>query len=126
MSYAERHIVSLTTDTSGNATGYTPVVMGPIRTIRYIADGTAPFDGTADFTITLEATGESVLAKTDVAGSFTAAPRQATHAVDGTASLYAAGGTAVTDQIVAARDRVKIVVAQGGSTKGGSFHVVVG
>lgn len=124
--YAERRVVSLTTDASGDATGYTEVLTGPIRTIRYIADGTVPFAATADLTITLEATGESVLAKTDVTASFTSSPRQATHGVDGAASLYAAAGAAVTDMIVAARDRVKIVVAQGGASKVGAFHIVVG
>lgn len=121
--YAERHVVSLTTDASGDVTGYTPVVTGPIRTIRYVKTDFA--DG-VDFTVTLESTGESVWAESDVNASATRAPRQATHSIAGAASLYAAGGTAVTDQIVAVRDRVKIVVAQGGNVKTGAVHVVIG
>lgn len=121
--YAERHVVTLTTDASGDATGYTGVLTGPIRTIRYVA---GDFAAGVDFTITLESTGESVWAELNVNASATRAPRQATHGVDGVASLYAAAGTAVTDMIVAARDRVKIVVAAGGNAKTGTFHVVVG
>lgn len=121
--YAERHVVALTTDSSGNATGYTPVVTGPIRTIRYVK---TDFDNGIDVTVTLEATGEAVWTGTDVNASATVAPRQATHSVAGAASAYASGGTAVNDMIVAASDRVKIVVAQGGNVKSGTFHVVVG
>lgn len=121
--YAERHVVALTTDASGDVTGYTPVLTGPIRTIRYVA---TDFAAGVDFTITLESTGESLWAELDVNASATRAPRQATHSTAGVASLYAAGGAAVTDMIVAARDRVKIVVAAGGNVKTGVFHVVVG
>lgn len=121
--YAERHVVTLTTDASGDVTGYTPTVTGPIRTIHYVKTDFA--DG-VDFTVTLEATGESVWAESDVNASATRAPRQATHAVDGTASLYAAVGEPVEDMIVAVRDRVKIVVAQGGNAKTGAVHVVTG
>ena len=124
--YAERHVVPLSTDGAGAATGYTPVVTGRIRTIVYVPDGTSPYDNTVDVTITLEATAESVLSKSNVAAAFVAAPRQATHAVDGSASLYAAAGEPAEDYIVAASDRVKIVLAQGGATKSGVFHIVVG
>jgi hypothetical protein len=41
------------------------------------------------------------------------------------AALYAAGGTAVADCIALAGDRVKIVLAQGGASKVGVFHVLV-
>lgn len=44
----------------------------------------------------------------------------------GVAALYAAAGTAVNDGIAVAKDRIKIVVAQGGNVKSGAFHVVVG
>jgi hypothetical protein len=55
--------------------------------------------------------------------STTWAPRQPTHTTAGAASLYAAGGTAVNDHICLANERVKIVLAQGGSAKAGVFHV---
>ena len=121
--YAERHVVTLTTDASGDVIGYTPVVTGPIRTIRYVK---TDFTDGVDFTVTLEGTGESVWAESNVNASATRAPRQATHGIDGTASLYAAAGEPVEDMIVAVRDRVKIVVAQGGNAKTGFVHVVIG
>lgn len=125
MSHAERHVVSLTTDASGDAVGYTPVVTGRIQTIVYTANGSTPFDNTADFTITVESTAEAVLSASNVSAGFTKAPRQATHDVAGAASLYAAGGEPVEGHIVVARDRIKIVVAQGGDTKIGQFAVIL-
>lgn len=120
--YAERHEVAITTDASGDGTGYTPVITGRISSIRYVKTDYA--DG-VDMTVTLEATGESVWSESDVNASATRAPRQATHSTAGAAALYAAAGAAVNDAIVAVNDRVKIVVASGGATKSGTFHVVV-
>lgn len=124
--YAERHVVDLVTDGSGNATGYTPVVTGRIHAIHYVKDGTIPFTDGVDVDVTLEATGQVVWDEDNVNASATRAPRQATHSTAGAAALYAAGGTAVLDHIVAAKDRVKVVVANGGSAKAGRFIVVVG
>jgi hypothetical protein len=121
--HAERYSVTLVTDGDGAATGYTDVLTGPIRTIRYAK---VDFANGVDFAITLEATGESVWAEDNVDASATRAPRQATHSVAGVASLYAGSGTAVNDMIVAVRDRVKVVIASGGAAKSGTFHVVVG
>lgn len=123
--YAERHTVTLVTDASGDATGYSPVVTGKVSQIRYVKDGSTPFDNTVDFTITAEATGETIWAEPNVTASKTVAPRQATHGTDGAGSLYAAGGVPVQDKITLAKDRVKIVVAQGGNTKTGAFHIVM-
>jgi hypothetical protein len=120
--YAERHAVSLTTDASGDATGYTSTVTGRILSIRYVK---TDFADTVDFTITLEATGETVWTEENVTASKTVAPRQATHSTAGVAALYAAT-FAVNDYVVAAQDRVKIVIANGGDTKTGTFHVIVG
>ncbi len=36
MSYAERHVVIITTDGSGDGTGYTPVLTGKVSQIRYV------------------------------------------------------------------------------------------
>jgi hypothetical protein len=122
MAYAQRHVVSITVDASGDGTGYSPVVTGLISTVRYVK---TDYADTVDFTITLEATGESVLAVTNTTVSTTWAPRQATHSTAGVASLYASGGTAVNDKIAVADDRIKIVVAQGGVSTSGAFHIVL-
>lgn len=126
MSYVRRIVVDVTTDGSGNATAYSSdVINGLIHSIRLVADGTSPFDNTADITITGETTGLPVLAITNQNSSGTFYPRAGT--VDGSnaASLYAAGGAAVNDKVALADERLKIVVAQGGATKSGRFHVLV-
>ena len=122
MSYIERHVVPVTTDAAGAATAYSPVLTGKISQIRYAK---TDFDNGVNFTITLEATGETVWAENAVNASATRAPRQATHSTAGVAALYAAGGTAINDLIAAANDRVKIVIAGGGNVKSGTFHIVV-
>ena len=122
MSYAERHAIAVTTDASGNATAYSPVLTGKINSITYAKTDFA--DG-VDFTITAEATAQNLWTETNVNASKTVAPRQPTHGQDGTASLYAAGGEPVEDKIALANDRVKIAIAQGGNTKSGTFYVTM-
>jgi len=123
--YAERHTVSVTTAADGTATAYTPVVTGKISAVIYTKDGTTPYDNGVDFTITAETTGQNIWVDTNVNATETVAPRQATHGTDGAASLYAAAGTAVQAPIVLANERVKIVLAQGGNVKTGSFIIIV-
>jgi len=123
--YVERHQVDLTTDASGDATGYTPVVTGRIIAVAYVKDGTTPFADTVDFTITSEVTTQNIWVEENVTASKTVAPRQATHSTAGVASLYAAGGEPVEDHIVVANERVKCVVASGGDSKLGAFVVIV-
>ncbi len=122
MSHVQRHVVTLTTNGSGAATGYTPTVTGMISHIAYVK---TDFANGVDFTITAEATGEAIWSGTDVNASTTVAPRQASHSTAGAAALYAGGGSAVLVPIYVANDRVKIVIASGGDTKTGAFHVVI-
>src|SRR3546814_5742243 len=98
-------------------------ISGRVLGIRYVKGDFA--DG-VDFTITSEATGETVWAESDVNASATRAPRQAIHGTDGAAALYAESGEAVRDFVYLAIDRLKIAVADGGDTKTGTFHVLVG
>lgn len=125
MSYAEKHTVDLTTAADGSATGYTPVVSGRIHSVAYVKDGTTPFDNGVDFTITTEGSLQNVWVDTNINASETVAPRQPTHDAVGAASLYAAAGEPVEDYIVAAQERIKIVIAQGGNTKLGRFVIVI-
>ena len=120
MSYVQRLPVTVTTDGDGAATAYSEAVTGKLSQIRYVKGDFA--DG-VDFTITSEATGETLWAQNDVNASATVAPRQATHTTAGVAALYAAT-FAVNDKIGLANDRVKIVIASGGAAKGGTFHFV--
>lgn len=122
--YARRITVAVTTDTNGDATVYSdPIDYGLLSQIRYVK---TDFTNGVDFTITAEATGETLWAENDVNASATRAPRQATHSTAGVAALYAAAGTGVFDKIAIVNDRIKILVAQGGNAKTGTFHFVLG
>ena len=122
MSYAERHAVTVITVADGSATAYSPVVTGKLSQIRYVK---TDFSDGSTFTITAEATGETLWSEAAVNVSATRAPRQASHSTAGAAALYAAAGAAVLDKIALANDRVKIVIASGGNIKTGVFHIVM-
>lgn len=117
--------VTVTTAADGSATAYVPSagrVRGHLESIQYekvdYADG-------VDFTITDEETGESLWTDSNVNASEIVRPRAPTHDQVGAAKLYAAGGTAVGDRIGIV-SRIKIVVAQGGNAKSGTFRILVG
>lgn len=123
--YARRLTVTVTTDASGDATAYSdPIDYGLLSQIRYVKAGSGNFTDGVDFTITLEATGETLWAESNVNASATRAPRQPTHTTAGVASVYASTD-GVLDKIAIAGDRVKIVVASGGDTKTGTFYIVL-
>jgi len=117
-----KYIVPVTTAADGTATAYTAFLSGYVHQIQYVKTNFA--DG-VDFTITAEATGETIWTEANVNAAAIRAPRQATHSTAGVAALYAAGGTAVLDRVALSRDRVKIVLAQGGNATTGSFTILV-
>lgn len=121
----KRFKVTVVTAADGTVTAYTPRVSGELHSVHYVPDGTAPYTNTVDMTITSEATGESLVTRTNVAAAFVTYPRAPTADAAGTAALYAAGGTAVQARLALANDRIKIVLAQGGATKTGVFHFLV-
>ena len=125
--YIERHAVTIAVDASGDGTGYTPVVSGFVQAIRYVPDATVPYDTGVDITVTGEASGIPVVTVTNAgASALNLYPRAATAGITNTAALYAAGGSGVLDLIPVAGERIKIVLAQGGASKTGIFHVYVG
>lgn len=122
----KRYKVTVTTDGSGNAVAYSPRISGKIHSISYIKDGGAnPYAAGVDFAITAETTLENIWTQVDVNASVVVAPRAPTHSQAGVAALYAAGGTGVFTKVALGNDRVKIVLAQGGATKVGAFHILV-
>jgi hypothetical protein len=121
----KRYKVSCTVAADGSLTAYTPRLSGLLYAVHYVPDGVAPFDNTVDMTITSEATGQSLVSRSNVAAAFVANPRVPTSDAAGTAALYAAGGTAIQDKIALANDFIKIVLAQGGNAKKGVFHFLV-
>lgn len=120
--YAERHTVTLTTDANGAATGFTPVVTGRVLGIRYVKDD---FANGVDFTITAEATGENLWIEENVNASKSVYPRAQVHDLAGVGRTYD-GTRTVGEPVTIANDRVKIAIAQGGNTKSGTFHVLIG
>lgn len=113
--------ITVTTNGSGAATGYTPYFSGKIEQVRYIKTDFA--DG-VDFTTTLDGTGQTVWTESDVNAAVTKLPRQQVASTAGVAATYD-GTRTVTDKIAASRDRVKWVIAQGGDTKTGALEVIV-
>lgn len=120
-----RHVVSVTTDGSGDATQYSPILSGELISIQYVKPGAASYTDGVDFTITAEATGETLWAESNVNATKYCYPRAAAHTTAGVASLYAAGGTPVNAPVCLSTDRVKIVLGSGGASKVGAFHIVV-
>src|SRR4051812_45670936 len=115
-----RNSVTALTDGSGNATVYSPTISGFILSIGYVK---TDYTNGVDFTITAEATGETIWTEADVNASAVRRPRAATHSTAGVAAVYAAAGTAVNDRIALGRDRVKIVVSSGGAAHTGQFII---
>lgn len=114
--WVAKETVSLTTDSSGNATGYTSAFRGRLLNIVYTKDD---FAAGVDFAITLEDTGLGLWTESNVNASKTVAPTQLTQ------DQVGADGTA-RDYVFNPNERVKIVVASGGDTKSGSFVVIYG
>lgn len=117
-----RFIHNVTTAADGSYTGYTPYISGKLHTVHYIK---TDFTDGVDFTVTAEATGETIWTEANVNAAAVKAPRIATHSNAGVAALYAAGGVAVNDKIALGRDRIKIVLAAGGAAKIGQFQFLI-
>ena len=118
--YVSRHTVTIVTNADGDGTGYTSeTLMGRILSVRYVKAGSGGYADGVDFTATLEATGQTIMVGTDVNASASFYPRVPT-------TDAAGADTATLDAVVAADDRVKIVVAAGGDTKTGTFHITCG
>lgn len=114
--------MTVTTAADGTVTAYSPRVSGKLSQIEYVKTDYA--DG-VDFTITGERTGIGLWTEANVNASAVRAPRQPAHSQVGAALLFASGGTAVTDKIALSNDRVKVVLAQGGNAKVGTFYITL-
>jgi hypothetical protein len=123
----ERFEVAIAVDASGNGTGFTPIATGSVQAIRYVPDASTPYATGVDITVTAEVSGLPIVTITDAGTvALQVYPRAAVVSVANAAALYAAGGTAITDKIPIAGERIKIAVAQGGVSTSGKFHVYVG
>ena len=116
--------IEITTDASGDGIGYSQAMFGFIELVAYAKDGTTPFADTVDFTITTETTAQNVWVESNVTASKVCRPRVATQDTVGANAIYAAGGETVKTKILLEGERLKIVVANGGNAKLGSFRVL--
>jgi hypothetical protein len=117
-----RYKLTVVTAADGSATAYSPRISGEIHQISYVK---TDYANGGTFTVTSEATGQNIWTESAVNASADRAPRQPAHSQVGAALLYAAGGTAQSTRIALGNDRVKIVIASGGATKTGAFHILV-
>ena len=120
----ERHTVTVTTAGGGAATAYTDrPVQGRLFRVVYTKDD---FAAGVDFTITLEDSGQNVWTEADVNASKSINPLQPMQDNAG-ADVTWDGTRKMHGPIIACRpERVKIVIAQGGDTKSGTFVFYTG
>jgi len=124
----KRTSIAITTAADGSFTGYSDFVTGLIHQIRLVVPGSGGLASTTDLAFTLETTGVAVLTKADQNGSATWCPRQPTHdEADGTELLHMQGVGTDHDgaPIAVHRERIKLVIAQGGNPATGTAYVWV-
>jgi len=111
------HTVTVTTDAGGDATAYTDTpIFGAVWAITYVK---TDYANGVDFTITGETTTQSLWTDTDINATETVYPRALEN-------VNTSGAQTTTyTPIVLAGERIKIVVAQGGNAKAGTFRIVV-
>lgn len=129
MSFPRKSRVTVTVNSSGDATAYLGVensvnagIYGKIIRVSHYPDATNPFtDDAVGFTITLEGSGETVWTQSNVSTGENQ-HRYPSVAIHDNVGVALSSGA--TDYIRASNDRLKIVVAQGGNAKLGVFEVV--
>lgn len=115
-----KYSVAVTTASDGTVTAYSPTVRGRLEAISYVK---TDYADTVDFTITAEDTGDGLWNQSNVTASATVRPRAATHTTAGVAATL--DGTVAALDKIALNTRVKIVLAQGGNAKTGTFLIYV-
>lgn len=115
------HSITLTTASDGTVTGYLPCTNGKLLRIRYVKTDYA--DG-VDFTITGNNTGENLWADTDINSSEIVRPRVKIQDGAGADITYDATNE-VYEPYHLVDEKIKIVIAQGGDTKSGTFYALI-
>lgn len=112
--------ITLTTDGVGAGTAMSNgPVEGEILSVR--CGGTA-LGGTADFTLTREGDGGTVLVVTNGAGPWQYQPRESVHTTSGGTTSYSIGSGVISEGIPSA-DYLKLVVAQATPNATQTVHV---
>ena len=122
--YVQGEALTVTTAADGSATAYTAnIYNGRVLQVRYVKSN---YSNGVDFDVTAEGSGAVIWDQDNVNASATICPRQATSDTLGVASLYAAVGEPVEDYVWVRDERIKVVLASGGSATSGVFHFMVG
>lgn len=116
--------IAVSTDASGAGTAASRPIAGEILEVRY--NGTTLNNGgSADYTITRQTDGGTVLAVTNLDGPWSRSPRQLIHTSTG-GTLDTGGLTAaITSQVdeIPVEGALQIVVAQGAASKSDTLFV---
>ena len=124
--FVNKHVVNVTTAADGSAEVYTEKILnGPILKILYAEAASGGFVDGVDFSITTETTGQTVWSENDVNASKNICPREAVQDSAG-ADVTFDGTNEIYDYIYACNERLKIVIADGGDTKTGTFTILEG
>jgi len=119
--FVRKFTLPLVTVAGGGDTEYSGEFTGAVHCIKYTK---IDFDDTVDMTFSLENTGEVILTLTNQTTTGIFYPRVP---VDDEAGADATldGTRKLRDRVLAANDRLKCVVAQGGSVKTGTITLIV-
>lgn len=119
MGNPSRETVTVTTDGSGDATAYSGRLTGLIAAIRYVKATSGSYTDGVDFAVSCEDSTMVIWDEDNVNASTIRYPRCAVHDYAGAAI---SGGYS---PIALFGERVKIVVASGGSAKTGTFEILL-
>ena len=120
--HVEAYSKTITTDAGGDATDYIGPVTGRILAIHYAKDD---FAAGVDFAITAKDTGDGLWTEADVNAAKSVYPRAQVHDLVGAVRTLD-GTRAMAEPVAVANQQVKVVIAQGGNAKSGTFTVIVG
>ena len=116
MTYVERKITTVVTDSSGDADVLLPVVNGRVVRVKYIKNDYAD---TVDFTITTKESAQNLWVESNVTASKAVSPKVLS------SDTVGADIAGEYQHIFATGEEIRIVVAAGGDTKTGTFEVII-
>lgn len=121
MTTTRRFVVPAVVASDGSGTFYSPYLSGKIESIQYVK---TDYADTVDFTITADVTGETIWTESNVTAAAIKHPRAAAHSTVGVAATLD-GTRPMLVPVALSRDRVKIVIAAGGTSTTGSFTITI-